>query len=891
MAGLPDDCESSASYSTSGDTQSSIDLIGGRTKNAELEDEPCSKNCAPGDTYSITSSQSDLCISVTETSTPNDAACCSDTSSRKRSRRPRSAKWTSQLDESSERFMGTELRRTVEQANAIQRAAEKEYGASLAGILLKPSLQQITATDYLEWKKSKFYRSIFAPVAGCASETGTRKKRIVAIIGAGISTSCGICAFRSAGTVFQKLQTEYPLLMQHYDEQRMRAIRKSAKHTSKLINAPVHLTTEEISSLSTDAARSDGPDTSASTGGVSAAPSTATPQGAGYTPGPFTAQPDDSFLRYALSLTCLKQNPRLLYRVLGALNSSISNVTVQPSTTHYFLRFLAELGYLQCLVTQNIDNIEAMAGIPSHLSASAFFQAHGSVSDAGVCLSCSRRYNARMVNAAIDDDAVAVCGNCGVAVKPGIVCYEEDIQLDHRRCRDIFRTADTLLVVGTGLQVNPVNVLPGFLAPSADIVIMSQYFNIDNWLTDHDLRTAIYLSRCQVSPCRRAIVGDHGQLHLEPIQTDLITILDTYSCDYYTKQCLYSSTRILSEYEAMLAKVRSQAIDGDKAGSSDSLDRVSTLDVIKLYIAVPELVPPDAMLYSVTYSTEMIVSSSGGNLKNSNNSLGDLLVDTPSYTVYAMLCLLTVYQYEAIIAEVGNDNLLIVDYTELVSQRLFPPCSAGAHSVGTGGPESAPAINEVPSHRVLAVTINDEAVQVADETAEPSQLLVLDEKLYRENITRVVLLVDKKYQESIESECCLAQPCSDSKDSLCDETEDVIRAASSAFLNSKYLQGVSYNPIYCHWAAYMLCYNAFTLQKARLQYDESLDPWSRHFLSNQSRPYPITSVRFHMYYAVYPQFLSIMKRHSAAIQQKLHVAKKLITASELRAYLSDAPQP
>jgi NAD-dependent SIR2 family protein deacetylase len=51
---------------------------------------------------------------------------------------------------------------------------------------------------------------------------------------------------------------------------------------------------------------------------------------------------DDSFLGWAFSVTALRNDPRVMYRVLHQFEKSMHECEVRPTPTHLFLQFLAE---------------------------------------------------------------------------------------------------------------------------------------------------------------------------------------------------------------------------------------------------------------------------------------------------------------------------------------------------------------------------------------------------------------------------------------------------------------------------------------------------------------------------------------------------------------------
>lgn len=146
-------------------------------------------------------------------------------------------------------------------------------------------------------------------------------------------------------------------------------------------------------------------------------------------------------------LRFFRHNPKPFY----ALAKELLPGRFAPTPTHHFLRLLDQRGLLAAVHTQNIDGLEAAAGLPPQ----RVVHAHGSF-DGAHCVECGRAASMYAVQAAVYDDRVAACEACGGAVKPDIVFFSEPLPARfHRRRRADLPAADLLLVLGTSLAVQP----------------------------------------------------------------------------------------------------------------------------------------------------------------------------------------------------------------------------------------------------------------------------------------------------------------------------------------------------------------------------------------------------------------------------------------------------
>jgi len=91
--------------------------------------------------------------------------------------------------------------------------------------------------------------------------------------------------------------------------------------------------------------------------------------------------PDDfTYQKFVSSLEARKKHWQLLN--FGAL---IANI--EPNPAHYAIAELYRLGKLDCVITQNIDNLHQKAGVPDD----RVFELHGNMRWAR-CLNCDHRF-------------------------------------------------------------------------------------------------------------------------------------------------------------------------------------------------------------------------------------------------------------------------------------------------------------------------------------------------------------------------------------------------------------------------------------------------------------------------------------------------------------------
>ncbi|WP_308419126.1 NAD-dependent protein deacylase [Silvimonas terrae] len=120
----------------------------------------------------------------------------------------------------------------------------------------------------------------------------------------------------------------------------------------------------------------------------------------------------------------------------------------EPNAGHRFLAWLEQQGKRISVLTQNIDGLHHKAGSTEVL------EMHGSLMGAS-CLSCGTQHDLAWVQ----QHAVPLCRKCQQVIKPDVVLYGEAVPLIERAF-DLAVNADLVLVMGSSLEVGPVNMIP-----------------------------------------------------------------------------------------------------------------------------------------------------------------------------------------------------------------------------------------------------------------------------------------------------------------------------------------------------------------------------------------------------------------------------------------------
>jgi len=131
----------------------------------------------------------------------------------------------------------------------------------------------------------------------------------------------------------------------------------------------------------------------------------------------------------------------------------------EPNPAHHAIAELHQLGKLDCVITQNIDNLHQKAGVPE----GKVFELHGNTRRA-VCLSCRRRFPMPEVLQKIKEGIeVPDCPDCHGILKPDAVLFGE--MLPEETLREATRRSqncDLFIVIGSTLLIYPAAYMPTY---------------------------------------------------------------------------------------------------------------------------------------------------------------------------------------------------------------------------------------------------------------------------------------------------------------------------------------------------------------------------------------------------------------------------------------------
>ncbi len=179
-----------------------------------------------------------------------------------------------------------------------------------------------------------------------------------------------------------------------------------------------------------------------------------------YDPSEFTYQ------RFVSNAETRKQHWQF-YRsgMLGSENA-------QPNPAHYAIAELWRMGRLDCVITQNVDNLHQKAGVPEE----KVIELHGNMRWVK-CLDCGKRNTMDEVIKRVEDEGLEEprCQECQGILKPEGIFFGEP--LPERALREATyysRNCDLFIVIGSTLIVTPAAYMPSYaLESGARLVIIN----------------------------------------------------------------------------------------------------------------------------------------------------------------------------------------------------------------------------------------------------------------------------------------------------------------------------------------------------------------------------------------------------------------------------------
>ena len=153
------------------------------------------------------------------------------------------------------------------------------------------------------------------------------------------------------------------------------------------------------------------------------------------------------------SLSAFRYNPEKFYQWIRSLAVDIHKAN--PNAAHFGLAHLENMGYVQTIITQNIDRLHQKAGSNNVL------EVHGSIQNL-ICVRCYHQFDSQGFSENIlANGQVPYCPDCGGVLKPDLILMGEQLPVKTwLKAQELSRKCDLMIVAGSSLEVLPVAGLP-----------------------------------------------------------------------------------------------------------------------------------------------------------------------------------------------------------------------------------------------------------------------------------------------------------------------------------------------------------------------------------------------------------------------------------------------
>ena len=173
------------------------------------------------------------------------------------------------------------------------------------------------------------------------------------------------------------------------------------------------------------------------------------------------------------TITAFMHNPEKVWNMLKDMDELIINA--KPNKAHIGLGDLEKMGYINFIITQNVDNLHQEGGSKNVI------EYHGNSTTLS-CLYCRRKYTMEEKRGEYPPRC-----ECKKILKPDVVFFGEAIPADAlNRSYQLASSAQALMVVGTSAVVSPANTIPDIAKRNgANIIeINKERTHLTNTLTD-----------------------------------------------------------------------------------------------------------------------------------------------------------------------------------------------------------------------------------------------------------------------------------------------------------------------------------------------------------------------------------------------------------------------
>ena len=151
-----------------------------------------------------------------------------------------------------------------------------------------------------------------------------------------------------------------------------------------------------------------------------------------------------------LDIDYFHQNPLKSWKLIKEIFYDFFG-KAKPNAAHFALSEMEKYGYVNSIITQNIDNLHQEAGSKN------VYEFHGTSQNL-LCANCNKMYPAKNIDL---DNLPPKCAECGTVLKPDFVFFGEPIP-EPARTNSFAETekADVFILIGTTGEIMPASLIP-----------------------------------------------------------------------------------------------------------------------------------------------------------------------------------------------------------------------------------------------------------------------------------------------------------------------------------------------------------------------------------------------------------------------------------------------
>lgn len=153
----------------------------------------------------------------------------------------------------------------------------------------------------------------------------------------------------------------------------------------------------------------------------------------------------------ALSADVLYKNPKKFYTTGFKILTGMRNA--RPNKAHEILAKMEAEGLIKAVITQNIDNLHYEAGSKN------IMEVHGHIRT-GHCIRCKNIYEFDAIEKKVDGGEIPPVCSCGGMIRPDVVLFGDSLPHCFDEAWKMSEKCQLMIVIGSSLQVAPVNYLP-----------------------------------------------------------------------------------------------------------------------------------------------------------------------------------------------------------------------------------------------------------------------------------------------------------------------------------------------------------------------------------------------------------------------------------------------